>query len=191
VDAFNVLTFDVFVTREPTNIVDAFSVLTFDVFVTREPTNIVDAFNVLTFDTVATRLEVTRLEVITVDAESELVSMELDCISMANSVPVANVDTIRPGITRVDAASVESMRFCPTAVEKTRYDVDRVITRMVDAVMVEREVSVLTVMTSLYSVETERVLAFRERRARELPVRVEKVPSPTNMLLVARVDTCR
>ena len=152
--------------RDATENVEAFSVETVRVepvmvekpasWIPRVEVRSVEAVVWMTDNSVACRLEsevvLTTVRYWSVSVENEpltLVRVEITEVLaamvpvitlFARSVSVANVDTVSPGITRVDAAREESVRVCPMALEKMAMLVDSSVVFTVEPSMVDNTV---------------------------------------------------
>ena len=185
--------------RDATENVEAFSVETVRVepvmvekpasWMPRVEVRSVEAVVWMTDNSVACRLEsevvLTTVRYCRVSVENEpltLVRVEIrDVLAaivpvitlFARSVSVANVDTVSPGMTRVDAAREESVRVCPMALEKTAMLVDNSVVFTVELSMVDNTVRKEVDTSRVTRLDTTPVDAESVEVTRFLPIMVE------------------
>jgi len=105
---------------------------------------------------------------------SEVLAAMVPVITLfARSVSVANVDTVSPGITRVDAAREESVRVCPMALEKTAMLVDNSVVFTVELSMVDNTVRKEVDTSRVTRLDTTPVDAESVEVTRLWPIMVE------------------
>lgn len=86
------------------------------------------------------RVDNVPLTPVKVEMRDVLAAMDPVTTLLARRVSVANVDTVSPGITRVDAAREESVRLCPMALEKMAMLVDNSVVFTVELFTVDNTV---------------------------------------------------